>query len=475
MKRPLLYSLILLQIVIVNISFAQSIELDKKLGKENAEMVKAQMGIYDDQPKTMYIRSIGNRLLSKLDNKQFNYEFHIVPEASPNAFALPGGHVFITTGILPIIETEDELACIMAHEIIHAHNRHSVKQMKKSILPRLLEVPGNLIGVLDKNLGAIFNAPIQTSNALLLASYGRGYETEADLEGTKLAANAGYDPSAMISGLSRMSAAIEKATGKSEQKSYFNDHPYTPDRVKNIEKNNKKLSWTKKAGNAPNFNLKFDSLLFGDHPNKGVINENQFLHPDMNFSIFFPKKWDIENQSEYVGAYHPERKAAVYLTLDKGDLTPEKAGKKFLADLDKNYKSRMKDSKPIDVDGKKGYIVSFEEKTRAGTMYAYALWVQLDGKLFQLLGITPIAHKPELEKAARSLRTLNDKEKQNFKINLVRVRKAKSGETITAFSNRTGNKLNEELTAVLNSKKVNDRLKEGEELKVVIQYPYKVE
>ncbi len=94
------------------IGFAQSIELDKMLGEENARMVVAQMGIYNDQGKTEYIREVGERLLLQLPDRQFEYQFNIVPEFTPNAFALPGGYIFITTGLLPIIESEDELACL---------------------------------------------------------------------------------------------------------------------------------------------------------------------------------------------------------------------------------------------------------------------------------------------------------------------------------------------------------------------------
>ena len=165
------------------ILYSQSIELDKELGEQNAKMVELQMGIYEDVEKTEYIRRIGNRLISQLEDPLFDYQFHLVPDMAPNAFALPGGYVYVTTGLIPILESEDELGCILAHEIIHANSRHSIKQLKKSILPRLLEVPGNLIGLLNKDLGALFNAPIQTSNALLLASYSRGFETEADIEG----------------------------------------------------------------------------------------------------------------------------------------------------------------------------------------------------------------------------------------------------------------------------------------------------
>ncbi len=204
--------------------YSQSVDLDKMLGEENAKMVKAQIGIYEDYPKTEFIRSVGERLLEKLQHKQFVYQFHLVPEMASNALALPGGYVFITAGLLPLIETE------------------------------------------------------------------------SDVEGIALAADSGYNPDEMVPVLSRMSEAIEKATGRKEQKSYFNDHTYIPDRVKTIEQHASIIQWTQKASTSDNFLLKFDSLLFGDSHAQDVIQHDQSLQPDLNMSIHLTKDWNIENQ-----------------------------------------------------------------------------------------------------------------------------------------------------------------------------------
>lgn len=445
------------------------------LGLENAKMVVAQMGIYDDEDKTEYIREVGERLLRQLPDRQFEYQFNIVPEFTPNAFALPGGYIFITTGLLPIIESEDELACILAHEIIHAHKRHSVKQLKRSVLPRLLEVPGDLIGVVNKDLGDLFNSPIQTSNALLKASYGRGFETESDIEGIKLAAAAGYNPDAMIPILKRMSAAIETATGRAEAKSYFNDHPYTPERVKTVEQNSSRIRWVQSEGISNSFNREIDSLLFGDHPNKGIVRDNQFYHPDLDFSIAFPENWEIENKPSNVGAYHPERKAAVYLSMENDYLSPEKAGLQLLNELKPNYRKKLTGNGPYTMNGKNGYLVSFEETIKKQTVYAYVLWLPLGGKLFKLTGISPIEYRSQLEQTAKSLRVLNSGEKKSFTIDMVRIVEASKGETIVSLGERTGNHLNDQLTGVINSRDIEDILEEGEEIKVVRRYLYVIE
>jgi predicted Zn-dependent protease len=272
-----------------------------------------------------------------------------------------------------------------------------------------------------------------------------------------------------------MSEAIEKATGREEAKSYFNDHPYTPDRVKTIEQNASKIKWNQQPYNSDDFLMEFDKLLFGESPNKGVIRENQFLHPDLDFSIHFPKEWSIENQPTNVGAYHPDRKAAVYVSLEDPKLSPEEAGKLFIENMEVEYKKKMTAAEEYKINGKTGYLISFTEKVKSITMYAYILWVPLEDKLFKMTGITPIEYRPQLEETAKSLRVLKKNEKNSFTINLVRVVKARQGETIKTLSARTGNSLNDELTGVINSRNPDDQLEDGESIKVVIQYPYKIE
>jgi len=215
MKRA---SIFLAAIFLMLHATAQDVSLDKKLGAENALMVEQEMGIYHHDSLYQLVNSVGKKLVSRLKNNPFEFKFFLVDSPVPNAFALPGGYVYVTRGILPIIETEDELAGIMAHEIIHVTQRHSVKQMKKGIWTSLLSIPGNLINsVTGTKLGNILNAPINLTTGAFIAKYSRGHETEADKFGIQLAASAGYKTDALADALLRLSKEIELLTGESEQ------------------------------------------------------------------------------------------------------------------------------------------------------------------------------------------------------------------------------------------------------------------
>ena len=452
--------------------FSQSIKLDKELGKENAKTVEQTMGIYKDVKMTNYVRSVGDRLVSHLDNPLFEYQFHIIPDMSPNAFALPGGYIYITTGLLPLLANEDELACIIGHEIIHSNNRHSVKQLKKKILPSLLEIPGELLGVVNENLGAVFNAPIKVSNSLLFASYGRKSETEADNEGIKLAAKAGYDPKAMNPALIRLSKTIEVATDNKEEKSYFNDHPFTPERTANIDEILKDLSWKKTAPISKNFLYEFDNLLFGADPKQGVIMDNKFLHPDLDFYIEFPKKWEIDNQSTNVGAYQPDNKAAAFVYVENENMSPKKAGTSFVENLSSKNKVKLVNQEEYTLNGKKSYLVTFKETVKSETVFAYILWTPLNGRLYKLVGIGSSDYKATLEHVSHSFRPLTKQDKTTIKINKVRVVEARQGETITTLSKRVNNLLNLELTSIVNDKSATEKLDKGTLIKVVNEQKY---
>ena len=126
----------LLHIVFILILFpvlsidAQNLALDSNLGYKNAQTIAAEMILYEDVEKTAYISRVGNRLVASLEKPLFDYQFHIIADPTPNAFALPGGYIYITTGLILLLQNEDELACILGHEIIHSNNRHAIKQIR---------------------------------------------------------------------------------------------------------------------------------------------------------------------------------------------------------------------------------------------------------------------------------------------------------------------------------------------------------
>ena len=453
--------------------FGQSVELDKELGAENAKIVEAQMGLVPDKDLTGYVRSIGDRLVAELDENPFEFHFYVADDPIPNAFALPGGYVYVTRGILSLITTEDELACVMGHEIIHVTRRHSVRQMRTSILPNLLELPGNIVGtVVNEDLGNLLNAPINTSNTLLLSSYSRKHETESDTRGIELAGRAGYDPLAMGSILERISLAFEIITNEKEKKSYFDSHPYTPDRIDKISKTSSKLEWEAGPWISEDFPAPVDGMVFGYNPAKGIFREEVFLHPDLNFTITFPEGWQTSNQASTVSAIHVDRQAGLFVGLEDPSLSPEEYGKKFEQEIEKEHGQKPSRSEPRTINNNPGYVVSMTDNSGKEPMYIHVLWLKMGGKMFKLIGLAPKAFESDLQKSARSLRPMTSDEKTSIGIRKVRLVSAKKKESLEELNERTGNVLKPKGTAIINGLEEKPKLEKDQVIKIVVSEKY---
>ena len=451
---------------------AQNIDFDKKMGEKQNKTIESQMGIYQNEKMNAYIDSLGQRLVAQLDNKLFDYKFKLVLQEAPNAFALPGGYIYVTTGIIPLLESEDELACIIGHEIIHSNNRHSTKKIRRNIPFVILEIPGILVGIISDAAGALLEAPVKITSAFVSASYSRKLETEADDEGIILAAAAGYDPNALPLILSRMVTAIEKVTGNEETKSYFDDHPYTPERNNNIYKHIKNISINISKHISNDFLGEFDGIIFGESASKGIIRKNTFLHPDIDFFIEFPEEWIIENQASAIIAYDSTKKSALTLSIEDPKISPKQAGHNFLKNLNNKFLSTITDSTIIKQNGEIGYIVKFSENTNEGVMNAFVLWMPLNGNIYKFTGVSAKEKQTIVEDATKSLRILTEKEKNSIMQKYLSVVIANGNENITELNKRTANKLDPELTAIINSIDPKEKIKKGKQIKIVLERVY---
>lgn len=468
-----LFKLITITLVLSSgAAMAQDISYDMEMGGKYAAQVDSTMGIYDDVEKTAYVNAVGQRLVAQLEEPLFKYQFKIVPTSVPNAFALPGGYLYITTGLIPLLENEDELACIMAHEIIHSNNRHSVKSMRKGILPAILQIPGNIVGVFSQTAGAVLNAPIKAISGLGMLSYSRKQETEADVEGVQLAARAGYNPEALKGILTRLSTSMEIASGEAETKSYLSDHPYTPDRVSEIDKilTDVKIKTTKQESD--NFLMEFDGILAGDDPSNGLIKDQHFYQPTFNFSLSTPKGWELAQQGNMVATGDEKQNAALYCSYSESDTTAEAAGKAFLEKLDPNSKKSVMGSEEIEINGVPGFIVSYSQSAKGKEVYGFRIWMNMNETMYQFYGVGYLEYREKLEEIVYSVKPLTVADKKEITISALSIVKANDGETIQTLGKRTNNTLKDKMAAVINNHDISQPFKTGEEVKIVVANPY---
>ncbi|HEX6223602.1 MAG TPA: M48 family metalloprotease [Chryseolinea sp.] len=456
---------------------AQNVSYDKKLGAENAILVEQEMGIYKHDSLSQLINAVGKKLVSRLKNNPFEFKFFLADSPEPNAFALPGGFVYVTRGILPLIQTEDELAGIMAHEIIHVTERHSVKQMKKGLIGGVLQIPGNLINtVTHTRIGNILNTPIAFTSQAFVARYSRNHERDADSYGIQLAASAGYDPNALATALARLSKGVELLTGKAEKKNYFSDHPFTPARVTDIRKaapKYKPVGSTRIASSQETFRQTFDGLCFGPNPKQGIFTDSLFIHPDLGFSWIAPSGWNSVNKPASVGSYSEKGDAFVVLSIADTAKSVKEIGEYAKGKAEKSKDVIVLSAIDTTINHNTAYLLRLKRADKKGEVFLELLWVEFEGNVFSLAGAYAPPHKTVAHNSLCSFRKSHDEELANVVQYDLRVVQAEKNETLGQLSKRSDNRLNLGLMAVINDLDQKNPISENILVKIVRSRAYK--
>ncbi len=448
---------------------AQNIQKDIALGKQYSEYVEQTIGTYENPELTAYIKAVGDKLTDQMEAPLFEFRYTILATPEPNAFSIPGGHLYITTGMFPFLESEDELACIMAHEIIHANNRHVIKSNRKGIIPGILQIPGAIIGaVVDESIGNALQSPFQKLSQLTHASYNRKQETEADLEGVEIAAKAGYDPNALKTILSRIGEYGEIVSGEAEDKNPYASHPMTVDRVARIDKIQPTLEKGEKSYLANDFLEKFDGALAGSDPSHGVFVEQTFLNPTDDFKLVFPGDWECGFVGNLIAGVNVENKEYMRVTYENSEVNPTEAAQKYLESLSPYAKESMIGSKPVSVGDKIGHIVAFKEQSGEDVYYGARTWVKQDSLLFSFMAVSTSQDQAKMEEILYSLSSLSEEDVRTINVPTLKLVSAQENETAGSLIERTKTELTEAITLLINQKKAGDLFQKGETVKVVV-------
>jgi predicted Zn-dependent protease len=306
----------------------------------------------------------------------------------------------------------------------------------------------------------------------MMASHSRKDEEEADDMGVQLAAAAGYDPAALARCLDRLNKTVELFLGEKEKKSYFDDHPATPDRMADIAKvaaSSPRASIPPILPNRDAYLRLLDGLIVGRNPEQGLFDEqNVFVHPDLNFRMEMPKDWNVFNTPNAFGAAEAKGKGQIVVGLAEGR-DPEKAARQTLAIIQKEARKTPAETGSVDVNGHPGFHAVFAEKKTN----LHLLWVAMGGKVFRIAGVAGDQWKEALRNSVLSLRPLKSDERAKVRVLRMRIETARAGESLNAFCERTGNAFKPDLTAILNSLD-SQTLAQGQKLKIGRWEPYPV-
>ena len=299
-------------------------EREIALGKKNHPEIIKQYGAYDDPELQAYVNRIGQELVKHSHRTNLTYTFTVLDSPEVNAFALPGGYVYITRGILAYINSEAELAAVLGHEIGHVTARHGVQQYSKAMATSVgmtlatIFVPELRTDVSQQLMNILGNA--------MLSGYGREDELEADRLGAEYLARTSYDPNAMIDviGILKNQEEFEKERAAKEGREprvyhgVFASHPSADTRLQQVvaAANKYKKNGTKPGHiNRESYLAQLDGVVFGDSVNQGIRRNNAFYHEGLNFSLTFPAGWRLSNEPKALSATNPGRDAAMEVRL----------------------------------------------------------------------------------------------------------------------------------------------------------------
>lgn len=446
-------------------------EQEKKIGAEEAEKVEQQMGLVEDPALTDYLNVLGQRLAKASPRQDVTYRFYLADMAEPNAFALPGGYVYVTRGLLALVTTEDELAGVVGHEIGHVAARHTVQTVsKKGPFAVLFGIASGLTGIVSPLVGHVIGGVGNFAQSLVFSPYSRSQEVEADKIGQEMAAKAGWDPEGLSVFLNTLGREQELLSNTPRRTSFFDSHPATPDRVKNTSEHAKQL---KRAVREPistsqaAFLEKLDGLVVGQRAANGIVKENALRHPDLNLFLQFPEGWNVENTpTKVVSAPKDGQRAVVFQALAKGDDPRE-----GVRALENASKTQLK-TQPTKVNGLPAVTTRFTDSklTVDMTLIAYG------GTVYQIAAIAPTREFQDVEQVfrqvAQSFRPLSTDERAAITEDRIRLVKARQGENVRAIAARSKTVWKPEQVAVANNLTDYEPLPKGHVIKIAVSEPY---
>ena len=448
---------------------------DIKEGAEVAKLVERQIGLCSLPVTEAYLNEVGQRLVAAANDPRWKFSFQIVDQEEPNSFAIAGGGIYVSRGLLVLLEREDELACVLAHEIAHVTQRHLAREQRESLLPRILSVPGNLVGhVVSDNLGALINAPLDVAGGAWLSHYSRKQETEADRIGIRLAAQAGYQPMALADILQRLERDVVSQSGKEQRFSIFDSHPMTATRLKDIQRHATSLTPPGKAPVAADtaaLFAKLDGIWWGENPEDGVFHKDQFLQPVIGFALTFPAGWKHRNTPEYVIAIQTNKEALLMLGPAESAADPETPGQKFVEQMRTRAKIEPVSARKTTIGHFPAYLATYLDRSGRTPVYLHFLWVTMAEKTYQLIGLAPEQYRETLRDAALTLRPITESERRTVTGKRLRIVVAHRSERLENLGARSGNAWSPAYTALANGLDPEATLSQGQVLKIARVQP----
>ena len=442
------------------------------VGREADAQVRQEMGLYEDNELQRYVQDLGIRLARSSQRPNLPWSFAVLDSPAVNAFALPGGFIYITRGILPYLDNEAQLVGVLGHEIGHVTARHSAQQYTRGMGASL----GVLVGSIFVPQVRPFGDLAQGSIGLLFLKFGRDDELQADALGAGYAAAGRWDPDEVPAFLTTL-ARIAETTDRNGVPNWLSTHPQPDNRAAVVGETVKKVR-TAGEGNQPwtvdrdGYLARIDGVVFGDNPEDGIVRGSLFLHPPLRFALEFPQGWEITNSAEQVVAQEPGNKVFMVLRTIEPRLgrTLDQVAQQHMRES--GYKATNLTSATI--GGMQAVVGTYEGNASGiGKVMARGAHVVLGRSTFFIGGIASPDLYPrvaaDFDLAIQSFRQMSQDEADAVEPNLIDLYTAREGDTWQSIAQRAGKGLVSANTlAIMNDHTIDQQPKPGTRLKIVV-------
>jgi predicted Zn-dependent protease len=436
-----------------------------KMGKETDKQIIVMYGIYSDGQLTQYINSMGQRMAGICHRPHLKFEFKVMDNSIINAFAVPGGYVYFTRGILAYLNSEAELAGVMGHEIGHVAARHSAKQYSKAQLAGL----GIGLGSIFSEQFAQYSGLVQQGIGLLFLKFSRDNEREADKLGVEYSTKIGYDSKEMANFFVTLDKMSSK--GKGSLPNWLSTHPNPENRIEAIRSESQRLQRlsTKKKWeiNRDNYLRKINGIIYGEDPRQGFVENNIFYHPLLRFQFNVPQGWNINNLPSQVQIISPNELAVILFSQVKNSRN-ETASSKFINDNQASVTSKGTSV----INGLKALILQSKITKESNSIEVLSYFIEKNSDVFIFHGISSIEnyskYKNHFRDTMNGFQELKDKSKLNIQPDRISIKMVNEPMRLEQALRKFGvdnKKLNE--LALINGKELNEIIPANTLIKII--------
>jgi len=436
------------------------------MGRQADSAVVTSIGLYPDPVWQRYIQQFGARIAATSERPKLPWTFRVVDDPAINAFAIPGGFVYVTRGLLAHLTSEAQLASVVGHEIGHVTARHTSAAMSQQQLIGL----GLAVGSMASSQVAKYAGTADQALGILYLKFSRDNENQADQLGLRYMGRASYDPREMPGVFVMLDREGQAAGNAGRLPTWLETHPSPANRFAAISSQIAALpqDFSGTSVNRNVYERRLDGLVFGNNPRQGFFTANQFSHPDLRFRITFPDGWTTYNGAQAVVAVSSAKDAVIELS-HASESSADAAARAFVA---QQGISSASSARTTLTGGLPAVSTPFVAATEEGALRGTVLFVEYGGTVYRIVGYAPEARWPSYQRMAedaeRSFQRLTDPAALNVQPQLMSIVALVRATTIAQLARERASPAAATTLARINQVEVDTPLASGRLVKWVI-------